>query len=361
MMPDGVYLVVDSKCMVFAPDTGRELNTFPFLIEKQVATGLRVTDDIILIACTLTEIDATRAVLHNYLGDVSSTLVCLDRRTGAELWRRKAAERFDDKALAVGKGMVFVTDSLPLYLADKAAAKPEDVKQLPSTILALDARTGAEQWSKTISYDSTRTLTQDDHVSGVDDGHIQKPYGRDWLSYVPETDMVVAGRFFVGSGFEARTGKPRWEQKEIRGTAPMVVRGKTIVTSGGRVYDALTGNLTTHYPGVRKVACNYAVASKHLIMIRLNNASYYDVAEDKSYQLRNIRSSCMNNLIAADGLVNSPCFTPGDCNCNFPIQTSFALLNMPEVDEWAGSTPLTMPTPPPRTPPPQAQPAATGK
>jgi len=66
--------------------------------------------------------------------------------------------------------------------------------------------------------------------------------------------------------------------------------------------------------------------------------------------LRNIRSSCGNNMLAADGLLNSPCLTPGDCNCNFPIQTSFAMMYMPEVEAWSGTTPLTMPPPPRKVP-----------
>jgi len=349
MMPGAIYFVADNKCIVFDPKTGEELKIYPLTTEAQVATDLRVTDDVILVMCTQLDSDAWHAVLPGYMDDVSSTLICLDRKTGAELLRRTAKERFHSFAIAAGGGMIFAVDSMPLYLAEKTVAKPEDLKKLDSTVLALEARTGNEKWSKKITYDATRTLTQTDYTTGVDDGHHVKPYGRDWLSYDVETDTVIAGRYFMGSAFEVGTGTPRWENKEIHGTAPMVIRDRAIVTSGGRIYDILTGELKGTYEAVRKVACNYAVASKHLFMIRLDSASYYDVGKDKSYTLRNIRPSCMNNLIAADGLVNSPCFTPGSCICNYAIQTSFAMMPMPEVEAWSGSTPLKMTPPPART------------
>ena len=38
-----------------------------------------------------------------------------------------------------------------------------------------------------------------------------------------------------------------------------------------------------------------------------------------------MRSGCSNSLIAADGLLNVPNFAVG-CVCNYPLQTSFALV-----------------------------------
>ena len=69
-------------------------------------------------------------------------------------------------------------------------------------------------------------------------------------------------------------------------------------------------------------------------------------------------SGCLNNLIAADGLLNAPGFD-NHCICNYPIQTSFAMVYMPEVETWSGTTPLTMtvaPSPKPPTPSLQKQP-----
>jgi hypothetical protein len=55
--------------------------------------------------------------------------------------------------------------------------------------------------------------------------------------------------------------------------------------------------------------------------------------QDKTYHLRATRSGCNVNLIPGDGLLNAPGFI--GCICNFPIQTSFAMMHMPEVAAWA--------------------------
>ena len=78
--------------------------------------------------------------------------------------------------------------------------------------------------------------------------------------------------------------------------------------------------------------------------VRASSASYTDVDTNKRYHLRNLRSGCSNSLIPADGLVNSPNYSYG-CTCNYAIQTSFAMVHMPEVEAWSGATPLAM-TPP---------------
>jgi len=51
-----------------------------------------------------------------------------------------------------------------------------------------------------------------------------------------------------------------------------------------------------------------------------------------------VRSGCSNSLVAADGLLNVPNFAVG-CVCNYPIQTAFAMVHMPEAADWADETP----------------------
>jgi len=54
---------------------------------------------------------------------------------------------------------------------------------------------------------------------------------------------------------------------------------------------------------------------------------------------------CVNNVIPADGLLNVPNFC-ADCVCNLPIQTSFAMVYMPEAADWGGAKAIPMPVPP---------------
>ena len=44
----------------------------------------------------------------------------------------------------------------------------------------------------------------------------------------------------------------------------------------------------------------------------------------------NVSSGCSNSTVPADGLLNVPNFAVG-CVCNYPIQTSFAMVHMPEA------------------------------
>jgi hypothetical protein len=77
--------------------------------------------------------------------------------------------------------------------------------------------------------------------------------------------------------------------------------------------------------GFSKGGCNYAVAGPYLMLFRDQSASYIDLASGKKQDLYAVRSGCSNSLIAADGLLNVPNFSVG-CVCNYPLQTSFALV-----------------------------------
>ena len=105
--------------------------------------------------------------------------------------------------------------------------------------------------------------------------------------------------------------------------------------------------------------CNYAVAGRHLLFVRDRSACYVDLASGKASHLRNVRSGCSNSLIAADGLLTVPNFAVG-CVCNYPIQTSFAMVHMPEVAPWAGRAPA-RPEPKAATPATAPSPGATRK
>lgn len=85
--------------------------------------------------------------------------------------------------------------------------------------------------------------------------------------------------------------------------------------------------------------CNYAIAGEHLLFVRDRTACYIDAETGARHYLRNIRSGCSNSFVAADGVLNCPCFSVR-CVCNYPIQTSFAMVHMPEVAPWSGKTPV---------------------
>jgi outer membrane protein assembly factor BamB len=349
---DGIYFAADGKCLVFGLRDGKVIKTFTFTVpERALITGLRVGDEVVVVLIQNGAGSGGLSLGGGGYSDVAGhTLVCLDRQTGRELWRREAREQFHDGALALGAGSVYGVDSIPTGLAEKNVAKPEDLKSVESTVFALDQRSGAERWSRRVVYDSTRTWTPAEWAQGLADQHVAKRHASDWLSYDAKSGRVVAGRFLLGSAWEAKTGAPCWSLKEIRCSAPVIVRDNTLVGSSGNVYDLLTGERVGNYAAVRQPSCNYAIGSRHLITIRRGNAAYYDVEQEQGYQLRNIRSGCLNNMLAADGLMNVPAFD-NHCVCNFPIQTSFAMVHMPAVADWSGATPLVLTLPPKALPP----------
>ena len=100
-----------------------------------------------------------------------------------------------------------------------------------------------------------------------------------------------------------------------------------------------TGSLLNGSALFRRGGCNYAVGGKNLLFLRSNCATYVDIDTKQEYAIRNLRSGCSNSLVAADGLLNAPCFSVG-CVCNYPIQTSFAMFHLPESAAWHGTSPL---------------------
>ena len=340
-LDDGIYLIADGKCLVYEPATGQLLKTYTFqAAEATTAKDLRVGDDVIVVACSsVTDKDVEHPDYQNNGYFESRTLVCLDRQTGTELWRTTAQQRFHNLGLALGGGLFYCIDSVPCTPAHRlpdSASAPAPA----STIRALDPRTGAEVWTQHIAY------AQD-----------VLRWSGEFVQFSAEQGILLVGRKphpiglgAVLSGLDPQSGSIRWGPKKI-GQAPVILHGSTFISGdladhGGTatVHDLLTGEQVGQLP-FRVDGCNYIIGSKHLLMGRSASAAYTDIEQRQDYSLRNIRSGCSNSLPAADGLLNAPNYAFG-CVCNYPLQTSFAMVAMPEVAAWSGAAPLTVPPPP---------------
>ncbi|MCF6313070.1 MAG: hypothetical protein L3J39_11520 [Verrucomicrobiales bacterium] len=95
----------------------------------------------------------------------------------------------------------------------------------------------------------------------------------------------------------------------------------------------------TKKPLFKRGACNYTVGSDSLLFLRYKSAAYVELDKGQLFSLRNLRSGCSNSLVAAGALLNVPSFATG-CVCNYPLQTSFSMVYMPETGKWAGEKPL---------------------
>jgi outer membrane protein assembly factor BamB len=328
-MHDGIYVVCGSKCIVYDPETGRELKTFQYYDVDEdgltpVVKHIRVSGGTIVIAISFTE--DTR--LEKDFWD-STTLVALDRQEGTVLWKKKAKERFNRKAIAMGDDMVFCIDSLSPSETEKWLRRGKDLETVPSTIIALDARTGKVRWMK---------VTQNTHEVYVYMNPIREK--DDWLAYSKEKELLLTGKTGKGYAFDAKTGEIIWAAKDV-GFQPIILAEDIFINQKGNIFDIASGEIIEGDPLLQKKGCGYSVGGKHLAFVRDKTACYIDLDKRRRYYLRNIRSGCSASLIAADGLLNAPNFSSG-CTCNYPIQASFAMVHMLGIEAWAGFIPTEM-------------------
>jgi outer membrane protein assembly factor BamB len=324
--PDTVYVVADNQCYRYDAATGKPQPPFTFnATNATTAKDLRVAGDVILVAFTGEPLSKGFNWDEYFSGPYyeGKTLVGLDRQSGAQLWRREAQQRFKIRGLALTTGVVFCVDSLSPPLPGQTNLPPEAA----STILALDARTGREIWSRSVMYPAAA---------------LQNP--NEWLAYSAQTGMVVSGRGQLVSAFDAKTGRVLWDKRMLSGWPPMIVHDASLIDQNGGMWSISTGDRIGALD-LSGGGCNYRVGGRHLIMGMNRSAWYFDIEQRQGYFLRTIRSGCANSWLAADGLLNVPCFSLG-CVCNFAVQTSYALVSMPEVADWAGSVPVAVVPPP---------------
>jgi len=330
-LPDAVIVVDGDRYRVLDPATGEPqldvaIPTGKPPSEKPIARDIRVEGDIAVVSVGFGEIQGKSYMLMQVGGLWDAKLlVALNRKTGKPLWRREAQQRFNNNALAMGDGMVFCTDSLSPVEGARRIRRGEQISTVTSTIYALDAETGAVKWQKEI--ESPYMNFREGNWLGM------RAYD-DWLAYSASCKVLLAGRSRRIYALDAKTGKLLWSN-EGAGAQPVIVREKTCITQTGAVFDIRKGRLVGNMPG-RGKGCNYFIAGKHLQFVRDAFVSYTNLDSPSLERtwLRNIRSGCSASLIPADGILNAPCFSFG-CVCNYPVQTSFAMVTMPEVSRWA--------------------------
>ncbi len=330
---DGVYVARKRQCDLLDPTTGAIRKTYPCHVRKEAGkrwevVDIRVADQVILVALGYDVPDGhSHQAVSSGLWDCEA-LVALDRETGKQLWVRYPARRYNIHAIAMGHGMVFVTDSIAPLEASELSRRGELPKTVPSISYALDAETGVEKWTYQAEYDC-RTIARSWQSIRAND---------DWISYSQEKGLVLLGKLAQVTAIDAESGITRWSNRA--GSQPIVLRDDSFINQGGGRYDLETGKQTSKATFFRRSGgCNYAVGNKHLMFIRNRSVTYFDIRDHKEYSLRDIRSGCSNSFVAADGLLNMPCYSYG-CVCNYPLQTSFAMRYMPEAAGWAGDKPF---------------------
>ncbi len=325
--PDAVYVAQGRELRVLDAATGKTRATFALKTGQPAETPVRATEvrinaETVLVGLRFSATDRIEEGRWD-----CHAIVALDRKTGEQRWARLAGERFGSATIAMSQGRVFCIDSRsPIEIAEMVR-RGADITKLTSTILTLDEKTGAEHWRyvltnppntwKSLNFLGLRT-------------------GDDWLACAEEKNLLLGGKNSRTVALNVATGEVVWE-RDSKGQQPLIIAGDTFLNQVGHTYETATGKVLNGSRLFTHSGCNYAVGNKNLVFLRDNCAAYIDVKTREQTNLRNLRSGCSASLVAAGGVLNSPCFSVG-CICNYPIQTSFAMVHLPEVDAWKDVT-----------------------
>ncbi|MEQ8851197.1 PQQ-binding-like beta-propeller repeat protein [Gimesia sp.] len=332
-LPDAVIVGRNSECVILNPADGSIVQTLscqldPALQGEPGVVDVRVSDPLILIAVGYDlPKGSSHPAIESGLWD-AKTIVAFDRKTGKQLWSTSAIERFNIHSIVIGEGLVYCTDSIAPLKADHLMRRGTAPETFTSTVLALDAADGTVKWKYDRQY-GHRVMTGRGPLA-------IRPYD-DWSAYSYQSKFLYTGKLKEMQAINAATGEIVWE-KPI-GMQPLMLYDDSFINQAGIKYDLLTGEQLSTSPLFKRSGCNYTVGNQNLLFLRNNCATYVDMDQNKEFSLRNLRSGCSNSLVAADGLLSVPCFSTG-CICNYPLQTSFAMVHQPEVSQWTTDDPI---------------------
>lgn len=111
-----------------------------------------------------------------------------------------------------------------------------------------------------------------------------------------------------------------------------------MLLSGDPLYetDPVTGE-QLKWSFKREYGCGIVAASEHLLTFRSASAGFVNLnVFEGTASLGGWKPGCSTNLIAADGVLNSPDYTR-TCQCPYQNQTSLALVHMPWMTYWTNS------------------------
>ncbi len=348
---EGVYLVAGSKCILLDAATGENVLVFEMPVGddgespdwgfvgvyENVLLGGSGFGDFGRLGHKFQPIKKKKRTGLSWAANKTASrgLVAFDRHTGDVLWQVKAEHTFLHNGIVAGNGRVYCLDKLPTRVEETLRRRGDKVTGY--RLLALDAKTGSELWSRS-----------------------QGVFGS-WLSYSQPRDILLQagsaaadrGLDEVEAGMAAHQGEDGsviWEKKTLKYSGPCMIHHDTIITNISQ-HDTSSGAfslqdgsevmITDPVNGkqrrwliTRDKGCNTAVASEHLLTFRDGAASYYDLENlSGTASLGGFKSGCTANLIAADGVLNSPDYTR-TCSCAYQNQTSLALIHVPEVETW---------------------------
>lgn len=312
----GVYIRLEDHCLRLNRRTGELLGKFtaPLQSDGQPGTWGYLALEHGRLFGSLANRDhlvtfryrATTGDMKDQLTE-SSTLFALDPESGEVKWRFDAKDSIRHNAIAIGDDQVFLIDR-PLALYDRNREKPND-QQPTGVLVALDAKTGKEQWRNDQQIDGT-TLS------------LSPEYRKLLMSYQPTRFSLaseIGGRLTV---FATDKGKMTWTKQATYSSRPLI-NDYTVYAQGG-AWDLLNGEEKPFNFG-RSYGCGVLAGSRHMMVYRSATLGYFDLLKnEKTENYGGMRPGCWLNALPAGGLVLVPDASAG-CACSYLNQSWVAL------------------------------------
>lgn len=334
-----VYLIDGNACNLIDINTGEIVKVFTAGNDCCKLGYIGVYKDLLILGKNFAQFpgmenDSVRIKnpkFTNYDLSASNELMILDRFNGKILWTIKANHGFIHNSIIAGDNTIFCLDKLPQYLETKLKRRgldpPED-----SRLLYLNPYTG-----EIIHIETT-------DIFGTWLGY-SETYKLLLQATRPSRDMLHGEEGNRMIAYNIRTKEKIWD-KAINYANPPIIHNNKIYTEGEGFY-LLTGEPLTETDPVtgeelkwsfkREYGCGIVAASEHLLTFRSASAGFVNLdAFEGTGSLGGWKASCSTNLIAADGVLNSPDYTR-TCQCAYQNQTSLALINMPWMSYWTNS------------------------
>ena len=335
-----VYLIEGDKCNVLDITTGESTKVFDTGNDGTRKLGyIGVYDSLLILGNNYAEFPdigkdtiSPRALLFmDYDLSASSELIVLNRFTGEKLWNIEAHHGFIHNSVIAGEGTIFCLDKLPQFIETRMKRRGETLPK-GSRLLYLNAKTGE------IIHEETKDV-----------------FGT-WLGYSdeyklllqatrPSRDMLHGEEGNRMITYNVKTKGKIWDKAMLYANPPIIHTDK--IYTEGEGFSLLTGealNETDPITGEelkwsykREYGCGIVAASEHLLTFRSASAGFINLETNEGTgSLGGWKASCSTNLIAADGVLNSPDYTR-TCQCPYQNQTSLALINMPWMAYWTNS------------------------
>ena len=241
----------------------------------------------------------------------------LNKDDGKPRWVYTTEEAVSNNAITVGEGRVYLIDRTTAAEIEKMKRRGERIS-IRSTLVALDAATGATVWS------TDRGLTKRTELRLARGVVLSTGAGRmsahsadtgrmlSWSGVQMARFPVIVGDTIYGEpyAYDLRTGEPKQHVHPLTGEqSPWRFR--------------------------RSYGCGSVSGAPTMLLFRSGMVGFCDLAGDTGiHNFGGVRAGCYVNAIAANGLVLMP---PGDagCTCSYNYQTTVALMPTDRNEAWA--------------------------